>query len=150
MARTRPNTSSDNDAVCYTAIKTFFANDLEGKLVEFFNQILKGTLPVPTAWTRGKLCFIPKCARPARPQDLRPISLTPCLGKIFTGILVSRLSSKFPPYKAGFIGLVGCCDLPTPVGFRLGKSGSFTVSASLAFGLSSSSGFLITDFKRLC
>ena len=89
LARTRPNTSSGNDAVCYMAIKTFFSNDLEGKLVGFFNQILNGTLSVPAAWTRGKLCFLPKCPRPARPQDLRPISLTPCVGKVFARILIT-------------------------------------------------------------
>ena len=60
-----------------------------------------GQPPSPPAWTRGKLCFIPTCARPARPQDLRPISLTPCLGKIFARILVNRLSPKFPSYRAG-------------------------------------------------
>ena len=101
LARSRPNTSSGIDAACDTAIRAFFADDSNGKLVGFFNKILDGTTPVPPAWTRGKLCFIPTCARPARPQDLRPISLTPCLGKIFARILVNRLSPKFPSYRAG-------------------------------------------------
>ena len=32
---------------------------------------------------------------------MRPISLTPCLGKVFSKILIHRLRAKFPPYGAG-------------------------------------------------
>ena len=41
-----------------------------------------------------------KCHRPCKPQDLRPTSLTPCLGKLFSRILVTRLAKHFRPYKA--------------------------------------------------
>ena len=101
LDHTRPNTASGHDSVCYSAIKAFFAEDSADKLAGFFDDIIQGRQPIPDDWKKGKLCFIPKCPRPSRPQDLRPISLTPCLGKIFTRILVSRLESFFPEYKAG-------------------------------------------------
>ena len=76
LSHARPNTSSGHDSVCYTAVRAFFEKDTSGKLVKFFNSILCGDIPVPPDWTRGKLSFLPKCPRPCRPQDPRPISLT--------------------------------------------------------------------------
>ena len=101
LDHTKPNTASGHDSVCYSAIKAFFAEDSADKLVVYFDDIIQGRLPIPEAWKKGKLCFIPKCPRPSRPQDLRPISLTPCLGKIFTRLLISRLDAFLPEYKAG-------------------------------------------------
>ena len=101
LAKVKPSTASGLDSVCYGAIRTFHAQDASGKLCAFFNRILSGDMPVPQEWVTGKICFIPKTARPEKVQDMRPISLTPCLGKVFCKILVSRLRMKFPPYGAG-------------------------------------------------
>ena len=103
LCKVKRNTASGCDSVCYDAIRTFFAADKKGKLVYFFNQILLGEVAVPQSWKVGKICFVPKVKRPwpCKPNDLRPISLTPCLAKIFTRILVLRLQDKFPEYGAG-------------------------------------------------
>ena len=96
LSHSRPNTSSGNDSACYTTVRDLFAKDSNGKLVGFFSDIVSGKVPVPVGWTKGKLCFLPKCARPSRPQDLRPISLTPCLRKLFACLLVTRLAPTSP------------------------------------------------------
>ena len=101
LSKAKPSTASGLDSVCYGAIRTFHAQDATGKLAKFFNRIVSGEVPVPRDWVTGKICFIPKTPRPERVQDMRPISLTPFLGKIFCKILVTRLRTKFPPYGAG-------------------------------------------------
>ena len=101
LAKTKPSTASGLDSVCYTAIKAYHQADEEGKLATFFTNILRGVLPVPKDWLVGKICFLPKVPRPSKVKDLRPISLTPCLGKLYSKILVSRLRSTLPGYRAG-------------------------------------------------
>ena len=101
LAKTKPSTASGLDSVCYTAIKAYHQADEEGKLATFFTNILRGILPVPKDWLVGKICFLPKVPRPSKVKDLRPISLTPCLGKLYSKILVSRLRSTLPGYRAG-------------------------------------------------
>ena len=97
----KPSTATGLDTVCYTAIKAYHGSDTSGKLASFFNSILKEDQPVPQDWLTGKVCLLPKVPLPSRVQDLRPISLTPCSGKIFSKILVKRLREIFPPYGAG-------------------------------------------------
>ena len=101
VACTKTSTSSGLDSVCYAAIRTFHSKDSQGKLRTFFSKILEGSAEVPKDWVTGKICLIPKVPRPTKVQDMRPISLTPCLGKIFCKILIKRLRPLFPPYKAG-------------------------------------------------
>ena len=81
LDHSRPNTASGHDSVCYSAIKAFFAEDSTDKLVRFFDEIIQGRKPIPDDWMKGKLCFIPKCPRPSRLQDLRPISPYPLSGE---------------------------------------------------------------------
>ena len=96
LEHVKPSTASDLDSACHAEIRTCHSQDASGKLCQFFNRILQGSTPVPREWVTGKICFIPKIARPERVQDMRPISL-----KIFTKILVSRLRCKFPASGAG-------------------------------------------------
>ena len=97
LVKIKPSTATGLDSVCYSAIRYFHLQDHSGKLCSFLNRILDGTHPVPSDWVTGKICLIPKIGRPQRVQDMRPISLTPCLGKVFSKILVNRLRAKFPP-----------------------------------------------------
>ena len=101
LSKTKPSTASGLDSVCYSAISTYHSADEEGKLAAFFTKILKGEAPVPKDWLVGKICFLPKIPRPGKVKDLRPISLTPCLGKLYSKILVTRLRSSLPEYRAG-------------------------------------------------
>ena len=98
----KTSTASGLVSVCYSAIKAYHSHDTAGKLVAFYNDVLQGHIPIPRDWLMGKICcLIPKFRRPSRVQDMRPISHTPCLGKLFSKILIRRLRGTLPPYKAG-------------------------------------------------
>ena len=101
LSEAKGSTASGLDSVCYSAIDAYHKCDSAGKLVGFFNEVLSEARPLPADWLRGKICLLPKVPGPSRVQDLRPISLTPCLGKIFSKILIKRLRSVFPAYGAG-------------------------------------------------
>ena len=101
LSKVRPQTASGNDAVTWEALRTYHASDRSHKLAGYFTNILSGEQSVPKSWREGKICFLPKKSRPDKPQDLRPISLTPCLCKLFSKILLARLQGCFPPYGAG-------------------------------------------------
>ena len=101
LSKTKPSTASGLDSVCYSAILTYHRADEEGRLAAFFTKILKGESPVPRDWLVGKICFLPKVPRPGKVKDLRPISLKPCLGKLYSKILINRLRSTLPNYRAG-------------------------------------------------
>ena len=101
LTATKPSTSSGLDSVCYGAIVSYHRGDTRGKLASFFTDILLGNKPVPRDWLVGKICFLPKVPRPAQVKDLRPISLTPCLGKVYSKILVKRLRTTLHGYRAG-------------------------------------------------
>ncbi|CAE7356851.1 unnamed protein product [Symbiodinium sp. CCMP2592] len=101
LSKVKTSTATGLDSVCYTAIQAFHQQDTQGKLASFFSRILGGEVPVPKEWLIGKICLIPKVQRPSRVQDLRPISLTPCLGKLFSKIIMQRLRRTLPPFQAG-------------------------------------------------
>ena len=48
--------------------------------------------------------LLPKVARPSEPQDLRPICLTPVLGRIFSKVLMKRVHVVVPPHSGHQIG----------------------------------------------
>ena len=101
LNKVKPHTASGNDAVTWEALRAYHASDRSHKLAGYFTDILSGKQSVPKSWREGKICFLPKKSRPEKPQDLRPISLTPCLCKLFSKILLARLQVCFPPYGTG-------------------------------------------------
>lgn len=77
------------------------------RITEYFNQCWKeGTLP--QSWRHAKVMFIPKPNKPLTLQNLRPISLTSCLGKLFEHVVLARLSQHmtdrdlYPHSMVGF------------------------------------------------
>ena len=101
LSKTKPSTASGLDSVCYSAILAYHRADEDGKLAAFFTRVLTREIPIPKDWLVGKICFLPKVPRPSKVKDLRPISLTPCLGKLYSKILINRLRSSLPDYRAG-------------------------------------------------
>lgn len=76
-------------------------------LLNLFNQHWEaGTLPAQ--WTRADITLIPKPHKPLGLNNLRPISLTSCVGKIFEQLVHRRLcthletSGQYPNTMFGF------------------------------------------------
>lgn len=60
------------------------------ELTEYFNECwLRGILP--PQWKEAKVVFIPKPGKPLLTSNLRPISLTSCVGKLMEHVLQTRL-----------------------------------------------------------
>ena len=97
-------TSCGLDGVSYEALLSIVVADPHQRLPRYLTDILHGTRPLPRTWSQGKVTLMPKIKSPQGPKDLRPICLTPCLGKIFGKLLMRRVSSKAPPYRAGQMG----------------------------------------------
>ena len=104
IERCKARTSAGMDGVCYEAIKAYHRGDVEGRLLEFFNGLLFRKVPVPDDWKRAKVVLLPKTPKPAGPQDLRPICLSPCLSKIWGRLLMLRISEQCPPFQSGQLG----------------------------------------------
>lgn len=51
-----------------------------GKITKFFNQCWESGR-IPRQWKAARISLIPKPGKPAHIENLRPISLTSCLGK---------------------------------------------------------------------
>lgn len=103
----KPRKAPGGDNISNTALKnlplsfTFF-------LVTLFNAALKISY-FPSAWKHAVIITIPKPGEnPAAPSSYRPISLLPCLGKLFEKILHRRLQpladelDVIPPHQFGF------------------------------------------------
>ncbi|KAM7290784.1 uncharacterized protein ISCGN_027375 [Ixodes scapularis] len=66
----------------------------------------EGTLPA--AWKHADIILIPKTGKPPKLENLRPISLTSCIGKLFEHVILNRLqpyvenNNLLPPTIFGF------------------------------------------------
>ena len=84
--------------------KAYFSQDVEGKLLAFFNTLLKGEASLPSAWKRAKVILLPKVPKPGEPGELRPICLSPVLSKIYGRMIMVRVADLCPPYQVGQFG----------------------------------------------
>lgn len=71
-----------------------------------FHTFLSSTF-TPSAWNVSQITPIPKKSDSFTPSSSRPISLTPCLRRVFESYLLSFIYSQpalneFSPYQAGF------------------------------------------------
>jgi Reverse transcriptase (RNA-dependent DNA polymerase) len=71
-----------------------------------FHLLLTTTL-TPTQWNTSQIVPIPKKSSTFTPSSSRPISLTPCLRRIFESLLLQYIYSdqalnEFSPFQAGF------------------------------------------------
>lgn len=60
-------------------------------LLEYINAIWKGA-PLPVDWKTALVTFIPKAGKSINTDNLRPISLTSCVGKLMETMVRDRLS----------------------------------------------------------
>ena len=78
LARAKKLTSTGMDAVCYAAVKAYFSQDVGGKLLAFFNTLLKGEASLPTAWKRAKVVLLPKVPNQWNRASCAPSASLPC------------------------------------------------------------------------
>ncbi|KAG0430878.1 hypothetical protein HPB47_022300 [Ixodes persulcatus] len=66
----------------------------EGSLQTLTNYIndIWSTGRLPNEWKEAKMIFLPKPNKPLEPGNLRPISLTSCLGKLMEHVVLARLT----------------------------------------------------------
>lgn len=100
------NTTPGEDQITNAAIRNLDDASIS-HLVTYFNECWEaGTLPA--SWKHGKIIFIAKPHKPITLENIRPISLTSCLGKTFEHIILARLTTYmeenhlFPHSMVGF------------------------------------------------
>jgi len=110
IASSRRNSAPGLDRIDYAIIR-FFPSYVLFILLRIFNEIFDSGL-FPHVWRRSLVTFVPK----ANDKGLRPISLMPCLFKIFERMIYRRLQWTaeshfiFPEIQAGFRSSRSCID----------------------------------------
>ncbi|CAE7294337.1 unnamed protein product [Symbiodinium sp. CCMP2592] len=66
----------------------------QSHLLEFMNRVLC-TQVIPPAWNQPLLIVLPKTDQPASPSDLRPIALGSSASKLFSRLVLNRVSHRF-------------------------------------------------------
>lgn len=61
-------------------------------LLVYINSIWLGEAPLPIEWKTALVTFIPKAGKTINTDNLRPISLTSCAGKLMEAMVRDRLS----------------------------------------------------------
>ena len=97
----RTGVSAGPDGSTYEGLQYLLSRDTMDRIPTFPTQLLRAELPLPTSWKRGRIVLLPKVPRPCCPKDLRPICLTPVLGRIFSKVLMSRVHGAAPPPRRG-------------------------------------------------
>lgn len=76
------------------------------QITDYFNKCWKeGTLP--QSWRHAKIVFIPKPNKPLTISNLRPISLTSCLGKLLEHVALNRLTQHMHDHNLYPHSMVG-------------------------------------------
>lgn len=102
------------DKVTNKALKNLNETAIEA-LTHYFNKCWsEGKLP--RQWKTAKTILIPKPGKPPSIENLRPISLTSCVGKVLENVLMNRWqryledSGLYPNSVIGFRGKLGTQD----------------------------------------
>ena len=106
----KQGTAAGGDGIPYEALQVYAMSDRADRLLALLNQFLLGEKGMPPTWKVGDICLLPKVPQPPGPQDLRPIALTPCLCKLFSRMLLTRLERCFPTFEAGQFGCRKGCQ----------------------------------------
>lgn len=106
LLQIRTNTAPGPDGITNKLLRNLDDTSI-ATLTKFYNHFwIAGTLP--PEWKHAKISFIPKPGKPLALENLRPISLTSCVGKVLEHIIHARLtqylddSNAYPPTMLGF------------------------------------------------
>ncbi|CAE7220435.1 unnamed protein product, partial [Symbiodinium sp. CCMP2456] len=85
------------DLTSYELVKELCKDPVtEGSLLAWMESVRLGA-PVPKAWLTTIVTLLPKKTKPESPADLRPISLSSAMGKIFGGLVLQRTRAALRP-----------------------------------------------------
>lgn len=87
----RRNTAPGEDGITNAMLHNL-SNDQLVRLVDYFNKDIWETGTIPQQWKEATIVLIPKLGKQKTIQNLRPISLTSCLGKLFEKVILTRLT----------------------------------------------------------
>lgn len=73
-----------------------FAFEIAIPLTSIFNACLQEGV-FPSVWKTAAIIPVPKISNPQTPNELRPIALTPILGRVFESLLAKWLREDFEP-----------------------------------------------------
>lgn len=91
LTRITRNTTPGKDRVTNKTLRNLDEDSLNSLLALFNKHWAAGTLP--PQWRHADITLIPKPHKPISVDNLRPISLTSCLGKLFEHLVHSRLTA---------------------------------------------------------
>ncbi|XP_070389271.1 uncharacterized protein [Dermacentor albipictus] len=106
LAANASRSAPGEDTITYTTLRNLPDHSMEFLLQTFNNAWDSGCLP--SAWTSSLISMIPKPGKPPSLSNLRPISLTSCVGKTLERMALTRLSDLieakdfFPHSLIGF------------------------------------------------
>ncbi|XP_037501353.1 uncharacterized protein LOC119375243 [Rhipicephalus sanguineus] len=109
------NTSPGKDRIVNKHLRQL-PNQALMALLRYYNECWeKGELPA--AWEHSEVIMIPKPNKPLAVENLRPVSLTSCVGKFFLHMIHDRLTSHledngyYPNTMSGFRQLLSTQDV---------------------------------------
>ncbi|XP_070377478.1 uncharacterized protein [Dermacentor albipictus] len=85
------NTAPGLDGITNAMIRNLSTDTLQAITDHFNQEIWTPGGKLPTEWTLAQIVLIPKPGKPRSLDQLRPISLTSCMGKIFEKVILTRL-----------------------------------------------------------
>lgn len=115
IAKLTRNTSPGKDRVVNKHLRQL-PNKALTALLQYYNECWdKGELPA--SWKHSEVIMVPKPNKPIALENLRPISLTSCVGKLFEHMVHDRLTSHlednghYPDTMFGFRQLLSTQDI---------------------------------------
>ena len=115
MIRSAKKPRSMVDGDIFPALFNAGARILRTPMAAIFNDMIR-TLVWPKAWKREFVTVIPKKNRPESFSDLRNISCTPLLSKIFEAFLLKKIKEETGLKTNQFGGVKGCSTTHMVVG----------------------------------
>ncbi|XP_042150175.1 uncharacterized protein LOC120849945 [Ixodes scapularis] len=94
------NSAPGEDGVTYRILRNLDDASVSA-LTSYFNRVWS-TGVLPPEWKHAEITFIPKPGKALTLENLRPISLTSCIGKLLEHIVLRRLQSHLE--ANGFLG----------------------------------------------
>lgn len=114
LAKVKGKSAAGPDGISNKALKNLEDGAIEA-LTNIFNKVWE-TGSLPTDWKTAKVILIPKPGKPPDIRNLRPISLTSCVGKVLEHVLLNRWqrymesNNLYPTPMIGFRNKLGTHD----------------------------------------
>ena len=85
------------DLTSYELVKELCRNETSEQALLAWMEAVRMGAEIPKAWLTTIITLLHKKPKPAAPSDMRPISLSSALGKIFGGLLLQRTRAVLHP-----------------------------------------------------